>query len=408
MLLVLLACSNDSSLDRVKAPPEATITVPAEGDVLRQGDEDVAIAGTAVDDHDGPSALTATWSMDGYSFDGPVSDDGSVTGSIPGDLALGAHTLDLSVVDADGQEGTAEVSFTVEGPIGAPTVEITAPEDGASFAPGETITFLGDATDETTPADDLSFAWSSDLDGALAGAISGDGQSALVTAALSTGVHVITLTATDTDGDAGAASITVTVEDTTPDPPEPGELIFSEMMIDPELVADEDGEWVELYNTSGSTLDITGYSFHDDAVDYWVFDASVTVAPHDYMVLCANENPAKNGGVNCDGWFWRYPDGEEPTTGIGHGSGVALANNDDELELTSPDGVDVDVFDYDDTDSDPIEAGMAFGLDPSKLDGTANDDMANWCVQTTVLAGASEPGTPGEANDACSASDTGF
>ena len=72
-----------------------------------------------------------------------------------------------------------------------------------------------------------------------------------------------------------------------------------------------------------------------------------------------------------------------------------------ELELTSPDGVDIDVFDYNDTDSDPIEPGMSFGLDPKKMDGVLNDDAANWCVGTTVLHGMTDVGTPGQANDLC-------
>jgi hypothetical protein len=108
-----------------------------------------------------------------------------------------------------------------------------------------------------------------------------------------------------------------------------------------------------------------------------------------------------NGGVPCDTWFYRSPLGTEPPAGQGHGQGMAIANNDDELELTSPAGVDIDVFNYNDTSTDVIEAGIAFGLDPNKLDGVSNDDFANWCNQTTVLAGMTDIGTPGSTNDSC-------
>ena len=43
----------------------------------------------------------------------------------------------------------------------------------------------------------------------------------------------------------------------------------------------------------------------------------------------------------------------------------------------------------------------AMGVDPTKLDGVSNDDVANWCVQTTVLYGMTDPGTPGAPNDPC-------
>ena len=172
-------------------------------------------------------------------------------------------------------------------------------------------------------------------------------------------------------------------------------VVFNEIMYHP-ATNETALEWVELYNTSGRTLDIAGYSFHDDASDEWVFDASVLVAPHGYMVLCANMNPRKNGGVSCDGWFYRQPMGEAPPPGSGHGGGVAIANNDDELELTAPDGTDIDLFDYNDTNSDPIEDAMSFGLDPSHMNGVDNDDVGNWCIQTTIQSGMTEAGTPGQ------------
>jgi hypothetical protein len=46
-------------------------------------------------------------------------------------------------------------------------------------------------------------------------------------------------------------------------------------------------------------------------------------------------------------------------------------------------------------------AGFGFGLDPARLDGELNNDINNWCVQTTLLDGATDPGTPGLPNDPC-------
>lgn len=395
----LAACGSDSKVAHINAAPDVDIVTPLAEAVLRQGEAGLLQA-TIADAEDGVADLTATWSLDGGAPEPVDADaDGNLAVPFP-DLELGAHVVSVEVTDLDGGVGTATVNFTVQGPMGAPNVLITAPEDGTSVALGTSITFTGEANDSSTAANDLTLAWSSSIDGPLSGAISGGGQSALLTDTLSAGEHVITLTATDTDGEVGTDSVLVTLTD-APAEPEPGELIFTEVMVNPNAVEDENGEWVELYNTGGRTLELQNYSFHDDGTDLWVFDAPVQVAGHAYLVICANTDLTVNGGVPCDAWFYRSPAGQEPPAGQGHGAGMAIANNDDELELTSPTGVDIDVFDYNDTDSDAITAGVAFGLDPNKLDGVSNDLPANWCNQTTVIATMTDAGTPGLPNDSC-------
>ena len=401
LLLVLVACDLESGLGRVNAPPTVEISAPIADELFRQGQSLLLVAAVG-DDTDPVAELVVEWSIDsGEAHEIDASATGEVLVDLGSDtLALGVHQVTVGVTDKDGATTLDSVSFEVAGPLGVPTVEITAPDAGTLVSTGTSITFTGTASDTSTPADDLEMAWASDVDGALAGAISGDGQTILLYDALSAGSHMITLSATDLDGEVGSDSILVVVED-IPIEPEPGDLIFTEMMVNPNAVEDEYGEWVELYNTSGSTLDLAGYSFHDDGEDEWVFDRSVTVGPKSYLVICANTDADKNGGVPCDAWFYRQPMGESPPSGYGHGNGVAIANNDDELVLTSPYGLDIDVFDYNDTDSDPIQDGQGFGLDPTKLDGVLNDNVANWCTQTTPIGTGDDRGTPGIENDPC-------
>ena len=408
LVVGLAACNIESGLNRVMSPPEAWISSPVSDAVFRQSEVPIPLAGGVRDGFDAPSSLELSWSLDEEApWPAYASEDGVVFGELPGDLAIGEHTLTLSALDSDGLSASASLIFSMLGPTGAPSVAILSPATGSTFEIGEMVTFLGQASDAASPPELLDFAWSSSLDGALDGAITAGGQSALLASALSLGTHEITLTVTDEDGEQGSASVYVAIAEAQPtdpeDPelPQPGDLIFTEFMVNPEVVHDHNGEWVELYNTSGRTLDLATYSFHDDNLDYWVFDASILVAPGDYVVLCANPYPTQNGGVPCDGWFKRSPMGTTPTSGLGHGYGVAIANNDDELTLTSPAGLNIDLFDYNDTDSDPIEAGMSFGLDPSCLDGVCNDDINNWCVQTTIQPSMREPGTPGLPNDPC-------
>lgn len=389
MLLALLACNTDTGLKRDNDGPTVEITAPADGETFRQGGGLIELRGVAGDDYDPLQALAVALTVGAAEPESLGADvDGAFAASLSVDeQPLGELPLTVRVTDSDGDSVSETVTVVIEGPLGAPTVEITAPEDGATYTTGETIAFSGSASDLTTAADDLAFAWASDRDGSLDGAISGDGQSAVFSASLSVGTHVVTLTATDLDGEVGSDTVTVVVEAEVVIAA-PGDVVFSEMMVNPQVVDDELGEWVELYNTSGSPIDIGGYNFRDDDIDSYTLLGPLIVAAHDYVVLCAELDLSLNGGVPCDGYFlrdWR-------------GGGLALANGEDELVLSRSDGVDIDWLHYDET---WYEIAVGLGLDPGQLDGEVNDDPLWWCDQVTITAPMTEPGTPGGVNDPC-------
>jgi len=398
-LLVPLACKPDQGLTRIPEPPVVDITAPTEGAVFRQGDGTITIVATVADNVDTPDTLALTWVMGDQEIPAQADAGGAVVLELdPSLMELGGQSITLNALDSDGQLGWDSADFQIGGPLGTPLVLITAPEDGSSFAPGETIAFQGEASDTTTPASDLTFTWKSDLDGTLLGAISSAGQSVLVSSSLSTGTHQVTLSATDTDGETGSDSITVTVaEDTTGGDTgepvvdvEPGDLILSELMVDPSVVDDTQGEWFELYNTASYPVEIQGYTLRDDDYDSWVISESMVVPPHDYFLVCANTDPATNGGVRgCDAWFLRA---ELPPPGM------ALGNNGDEVILERPDGTEIDRLVY---SAEWVQTAVAVGVDPAHLDAVGNDDFANWCPQTTVMTTGGEPGTPGVENDSC-------
>lgn len=387
LLPLLIACQNDTSINRIHGPPEVAIVSPTPLEVLRKGEAHVFL-GTATDGFDTPATMTLTWILDrGEEFPSDVDANGDLTLAIDVEpLALGEHLIELKAVDSDGDEALVGVPWVLDGAISAPQVTITAPEDGAFYVPGEEITFVGEATDNNTAADALSFAWTSDLDGALSGAISGDGQSVLFTSALTLGTHAIHLEVTDGDGEVGLDTVTVTIGEEVA-PAEPGDLVFSELMINPEIVFDEAGEWVELYNTAGYAIDVAGYTFHDLDLDSEILEGPLLVAPGGYVVLCANVDAALNGGVPCDGAFKRKTSGA-----------LALGNSGDEVILSSPTGVVIDEVVY---TADWFDAAVSIGLDPDQLDSANNDDESMWCNQTTVTIAGGEPSTPGRANDPC-------
>jgi len=389
-------CASDSEINRVLVPPNVEILSPEHGALFRQGAGTIELRGRVSDSADPAPDLQVVWSLD----HGAVTE--AVTATAAGDvvmevdsvdLDLGTHEITLSATDQDGETATDTLTIDVGGPFGAPVVEITDPEGATTVEPGTAVTFQGQASDTTDPPEALVLTWTSSLDGELAGAVSAGGQSIVVAEALSPGVHAVTLTAVDTDGEVGSDTVEVVVgEEDVEKPPiddaEPGDLVFSEMMINPQSVDDEVGEWVELFNTASYAIDIAGYFFRDDDVDTYTLTGPLLVPPGGYVVLCASTDPAQNGGVSCDGGFVRDS----------QGAGLALANGPDEVVLTRPDAVEIDWLHYDDSWFLPA---VAIGVDPAYLDSGANDDPTHWCSQVTVTLASGEPGTPGAANDPC-------
>ena len=387
--LLATACGQPVGVSRLNSAPTVSIVAPQPDELFRQGEGDIALIAEVFDSHTPAEELTVSWVVDGGdAIAAAVDGDGIAIASLsPDGMSTGTHEAVVTVVDEDGSQGVAAVRFLVGGPFGAPTVEITAPDDGSSYLVQQSVTFRGQAEDATTPAGELSFHWASDLDGDLSGAVTAGGESLLLAEGLSAGTHLVTLTVTDADGEVGADFINVTLSDNDVIA-QPGDLVFSEFMVNPQVVEDEVGEWVELYNTSGSAIDVAGYSFHDDDYDNFVLEGPLVVGPNDYIVLCADTNPATNGGVPCDGWFLRDPLGD----------GLALANSPDELVLSRPDGTQIDWVHY---EPSWFQAGAASGVSPDQLEGGSNDYAEAWCVQTTIMTSGGEPGTPGVENDVC-------
>ena len=215
----LAACSksDDSSEGTSPQPPEVSITAPIDGALLRQGTT-IHLSGTVHDSADAPTDLVVTWTFDDtlpVAVD--VGEDGTVTADVDAAaLAVGDHVARLEAVDMDGDRASAEVGFALLGPLGSPEVTITAPTDSVEVVSGDSITFIGEATDLATPAASLSFAWSSNLDGPLVGSAAESGVSTLTTSDLSVGTHTVTLAVTDTDGEVGQDTVTVTVDQPVP------------------------------------------------------------------------------------------------------------------------------------------------------------------------------------------------
>jgi hypothetical protein len=183
--------------------PVVTIDAPTDGDSFNLGNS-VDFMGTATDAEDDDTTLTAALSWTS-SIDGSIGSGGSFSTST---LSVGVHTITASVTDSGGLPGSASISITIIDTANtAPTVTITAPDDGDTVDEGTEINFSGTANDAEDDDTTLTAAlsWTSSIDGSI-----GSGGS-FSTSTLSVGVHTITASVTDSGGLPGSDLITVTV-----------------------------------------------------------------------------------------------------------------------------------------------------------------------------------------------------
>ncbi len=168
-------------------------------------------------------------------------------------------------------------------------------------------------------------------------------------------------------------------------PPAAGDLVFTELMINPAVVSDLVGEWVELHNTTAEALDLSGCVLHDDGSESFTFGAGEAVIPAGaYWVLAPSGDAAKNDGVTVDVVV----------------PGLKLSNSADAVALTC-DGVEIDRVAYDVADGFPVKTGFSSALDPSTPpSATTNDEVASWCSGASAY-GAHNHGSPGAANPPC-------
>lgn len=105
---------------------------------------------------------------------------------------------------------------------------------------------------------------------------------------------------------------------------EQNDVVILEFMADPSKVTDTRGEWVEVYNKSQNTVDMTGWD-----IDGSTIVGDIILAPNSLALVCRNSDPALNGGMTCDAT-----------------SSYSLGNSSDTINLRDKDNKLVNSFSY--------------------------------------------------------------
>jgi hypothetical protein len=158
-----------------------------------------------------------------------------------------------------------------------------------------------------------------------------------------------------------------------------GDLLISEVMVDPAAVYDHYGQFVELTNVSSREVDLSGWAFESAGGNVRLLGGYVLM-PGGRVLLCSSSDLLLNGGLVCDeAW-----------------DGFTLASP-DRTELSAGSLV------IDDVSWTPLWSfveGASLSLDPDSFDADSNDERLAWCSATSAMT-SGDLGTPGTANDPC-------
>ncbi|HVZ89020.1 MAG TPA: hypothetical protein VHG72_18775, partial [Polyangia bacterium] len=183
----------------------------------------------------------------------------------------------------------------------------------------------------------------------------------------------------DASADAAAPAITPAVA---------GQIVVTELMHDTDVVADDFGEWFEIYNPDlAVTYDLFGCQIRDTA-NVHTITAHLLVPSHAFRTLAIF---ATGGGFVPD---YTY-------------SGIKFDNDNADLVAIYCGPTLIDKFAY--TKSQAQTSGHSFSVDPAHYNAVDNDNPAYYCDASTIYNQATtsggklvaDYGSPGVSNPPC-------
>jgi hypothetical protein len=164
-----------------------------------------------------------------------------------------------------------------------------------------------------------------------------------------------------------------------------GDLLITEIMYDPTSLTDTYGEWFEIYNNTGHSVNLQHLVISKNATDHHIINASVTLASHGYQVLARNES-----AVSGDKYVY--------------GTSITLNNTGAVLSISNygtdgTDGSEICSVNYG-GEGFPSGSGASICLSPGSLNVQGESSGTSWCVSSSAYS-TGDLGTPGALNDNC-------
>jgi hypothetical protein len=155
-------------------------------------------------------------------------------------------------------------------------------------------------------------------------------------------------------------------------------VLITELMIDPDALPDADGEWLELYNTTDTELELRDCQLDDGGKSTHALSAALRIDKGGYFTIARSAAPGFK------------PDAILP---------VSLTNSADSVAVVCH-GMEIDRVSYDRAAEFVIKPGVSLALDRSMLDDARlNDDASAWCEGRDAYN--TDLGSPGRENPSC-------
>ena len=164
-----------------------------------------------------------------------------------------------------------------------------------------------------------------------------------------------------------------------------GDLLITEIMYDPTSLTDTYGEWFEIYNNTGHTVNLQHLVLSKNSTDRHIIANVIMLAPHGYHVFARTET-----AVSGDKYVY--------------GTSITLNNTGAILSISNygtdgTDGAEICSVNYG-GEGFPSASGAAICLDPESMNAQEVYLGTSWCVSTSAYS-TSDLGTPGALNDNC-------
>lgn len=160
--------------------------------------------------------------------------------------------------------------------------------------------------------------------------------------------------------------------------PAPGEVVFSEFMVDPAALGDIRGEWVEVHSLVTKPIELGGCVLLSGSARVEPLPAPLRLAPGGFLALARSELPGFESAVVTP---------------------LVLHNAGGTLELRCAEQL-IDRVRYGDDGGPASRPGESLMVRPEALAQAANDNAEDYCRPTVAMA-TGDLATPGAENGGC-------